>query len=136
MALASALVITLEQRELDTVLAALRNWQQLANRDEMPEYQIALAEHDAPLDKDEIDGLYEAINMGAREPAATRSAGLSGTWGQHPDAPVAAGRRRTSTTTRASAIGGSFARGSQRRKTRPMRGCPMEACASGTSGCG
>ena len=86
---AASMAIKLDQREFDTVLAALRNWQQTTNRDEMPEYEIALGEHGIPLDDDEIDRLCKTINTGGRRPAASLSADHGGTWSEHPEVPVA-----------------------------------------------
>jgi hypothetical protein len=62
-------IVTLASRELATVLAALRLWQQTVNRlDSDCEDGLADIATDGgafePLDEDEIDGLCERINGG------------------------------------------------------------------------
>jgi hypothetical protein len=60
--------ITLSDRELDTVLAALRNWQD-ENTESLPVVLIENAsEHGEPLTNDEIDELCERINCGDNKP--------------------------------------------------------------------
>jgi hypothetical protein len=55
--------VTFNTRELATVLAALRLWQQTANRHEDPLWNIATDEGTLePLDEDEIDALCEQLN--------------------------------------------------------------------------
>ncbi len=82
-------VIALDPREFDTVLAALRNWQQTVNRDETPEYEIACGEHHDPLDDDAMDQLCEALNTGGCTPAPKPSDASEDYWGERPDVPIA-----------------------------------------------